>query len=245
MLFGKKNWKNLDAYKILDTVNLEKAEIDFEKALKSNHILHCSYTNMSTTCAVLYEDTEKIYYHYHAQYAYRLFCVYKAQKKKAVYLGYAGAFACYFHDKIFTIGDGELSIGNHYMLMIDPKTGKRQGFDFLGKGVITVSGLGMTSKYCQDWIVDMKGGSDAITLKIRRRKADLPAGVADSFNMDMDYLLQIQYQNGQFAATRVSPETIIRKGPWSDSERSPWGMDNTKPSMGELTEADKALMGIK
>ncbi len=131
------------------------------------------------------------------------------------------------------------------MLMIDPKTGKRQGFDFLGKGVITVSGLGMTSKYCQDWIVDMKGGSDAITLKIRRRKADLPAGVTDPFNMDMDYLLQIQYQNGQFAATRVSPETIIRKGPWSDSERSPWGMDNMKPSMGELTEADKALMGIK
>ena len=230
MLFGKKNWKNLNAYKVLDTVNLEKAEIDFDEALKSKHILHCEHTNMSTTCAVLYEDAENIYYHYHAQYAYRLFCVHKAQKKKAVYLGNAGAFACYFHDKIFTIDDGELLIGKHYLLMIDPKTGERQGFDFLGKGVVTVSALGMmTSKYCQDWIMDMKGGSDAITLKIRRRKAELPAGATDPFNMDMDYLLQIQYQNGQFAATRISPEVIIRKGPWTDSERLPWGMYKTEP----------------
>ena len=244
MLFSKKNWKNLNMYKVLDTVNLEKAEIDFEKALKNRHIIHCAQTNMSTTCAVLYEDAEKTYYHYHAQYAYRLFCVYKAQKKKAVFLGYAGAFACYFHDKIFTISDDELLIGKHYMMMIDPKTGQRQGFDFLGKGVVSVSAIGMTSRYCQDWIIDMKGGSDAITLKIRRRKAELPAGVTDPYNMDMDYLLQIQYQNGQFAATRITPEAIIRKGPWSKSERSPYGLDQTKPYMGELTEADKELMGL-
>lgn len=244
MLFSRKNWKDLRVYKVLDTVNLEKAEIDFDKALKNKHIIHCAQTNMSTTCAVLYEDADKIIYHYHAQYAYRLFCVYKAQKNKAVFLGYAGAFACYFHDKIFTIDDGTLSIGNHYMLMIDPKTGEKQGFDFLGKGVV-VGGLGIVSKYCQDWIMDMKGGPNAITLKIRRRKAELPAGVTDPYNIDMDYLLQIQYQNGQFAATRVSPETIIKKGPWTDEEKSPYTKNTPSPYMGELTEADKELMGLK
>ena len=225
MLFRYK--KNLNVYKVLEKVNVDKAELDFGKALKNKHILNAPYTVMGESCTVLYDDSEKVIYHYYGQYAYRLFCVYKKQLKKAIFLGYAGAYACYFHDKIFTIGDGELLIGKHYMTMIDPKTGERQHFEFLGKGVKQVGALGMVSSYCQDFILDMKVSANAITLKIRRRKAELPAGTSDPYNEDLDYLLQIQYQNGQFAATRISPEAIVRRGPWNDSEKNPWSNAQT------------------
>lgn len=205
-LFGK---KNLEDYKILDIVNPNRTEINIDEALRTKE--KCGARKEYDKCKFVFEDMDYQYYLYYASIRYHLL---KRQKKKnrIVYLGKAEDLACYFHEKIFTISSFSMFSYDRNMKIIDCKTGERKQADFLGKGDVFAGG----SAFCQDRVLKMGISIDrqAIELIIRREKAEFPKDLQDPFNDDLVYKMKIVFENGKFAATPITSDAIIKRGPW-------------------------------
>lgn len=197
--------KELYEYDMLEKVrvNIKKINKKFQKNPIQN------YWGEDEVCLLIGESEKYNFYSYRTYLDGSGGYVLRQDKKKTrkvFFFGESLRFKCVFKDYLFQVDSRGCIGGEYYVYFTHIDTGEIKEFSWFGKGCFWCHHV-----YCQDEVTEMITEDDKITLMVHRTKDNTPAcaekGIPDDdpYDVDMDYKLVIEYQDGEFIPTAVYP----------------------------------------
>lgn len=166
------------------------------------------------------ESHDYLFYSYHSDenkaWGTYLVRVTKRNPTEMVFFGEQEDWNCIFHEYLFSIDKRSGFFSDLSLRQVDVDSGEESALDLFGKGrVFEAFGRDSVHEICQDKIQNMYVKDDVLVLEVSRKEGSVRPGVIEKYNKDLEYRIEISFDNTELKVDKIFPEI-----PDSDNEIS-------------------------